>query len=127
MRDFVFVGRFGLAAAACGVALSLAWPVAAAQKPAPAATDAPAAAPAPKPAAPAAKPAAPAAVTPAPAGAPPAAGSDQTIASPWVKLCDTEPASKKEMCIVSQEIHSNTGQFVVSATIRQITGDDKIW
>jgi invasion protein IalB len=43
-----------------------------------------------------------------------------------VKLCDTEPTSKKEMCIVSQEIHSNSGQFMVSATIRQITGDDKI-
>ena len=46
--------------------------------------------------------------------------------SPWVKLCDTDPASKRELCVVIQELRAETGQFIASATIRQITGEPKI-
>jgi invasion protein IalB len=121
MRDPVLVGRYGLAAAVFGVALSLALPVVAAQKPAPAAGDAPAAGAAgPAPAA-----AAPAAAAPAAAAAGPA--PDQGGGAPsWVKLCNTDPTTKKELCLVIQELHADSGQFIASATIRQITGEDKI-
>jgi invasion protein IalB len=44
----------------------------------------------------------------------------------WVKLCNTDPASKKELCLVIQELRAETGQFIASSTLRQITGDDKI-
>jgi invasion protein IalB len=82
--------------------------------PAPAA---PAAAPAPAPA-PAIAPAP--AVVPAPAAA---AGGDQ---SAWVKVCSTDPTSKKELCEVVQELHAQTGQFIAAGQIQQITGDAKI-
>jgi invasion protein IalB len=122
MRDFVFVGRFGLIAAACGIAALLALPAAAAEKPAagaPATDDSGGAAPVVKPAPkPVAKPAA--------AAPPAAAGAPDSAATAWVKLCDTDPNTKKELCIVTQELHANSGQFIASATIRHVTGEDKI-
>jgi invasion protein IalB len=51
----------------------------------------------------------------APAGAEPA----------WAKLCNTDPASGKELCLTIQEIRADTGQFIASATIRTIAGDNK--
>jgi invasion protein IalB len=56
------------------------------------------------------------------AAAPPPPAPD----SPWVKLCNTDPASKKELCLVIQELKADTGQFIASAAIRQITGEPKI-
>jgi invasion protein IalB len=75
---------------------------------------------APAPAPDATAPAAAAPPAPAPGGA--GAAPEQT----WVKLCNTDPASKKELCLIIQELHAETGQFIASATIRQITGDTKI-
>ena len=45
--------------------------------------------------------------------------------SPWAKLCNTDPASGKELCLTIQEIRADTGQFIASATIRTIAGDAK--
>jgi invasion protein IalB len=45
--------------------------------------------------------------------------------SPWAKLCNADPASGKELCLVIQEIRADTGQFIASATIRTIAGDTK--
>ena len=60
-----------------------------------------------------------------PAGGSPGAGAASDQPS-WVKLCNTDPASKKELCLIIQELRAETGQFIASATIRQITGDPKI-
>jgi invasion protein IalB len=57
----------------------------------------------------------------APAAAPPAGGPE----SPWAKLCNTDPATGKELCLTIQEIRADTGQFIASATIRTIAGDTK--
>ena len=46
--------------------------------------------------------------------------------SPWTKLCNTDAATKKELCLVIQELKADTGQFIASATIRQVTGEEKI-
>lgn len=56
----------------------------------------------------------------APAAAPP--GGPE---SPWAKLCNTDPATSKELCLTIQEIRADTGQFIASATIRTIAGDAK--
>ena len=56
---------------------------------------------------------------PAPAAQPP------TPEAPWAKLCNTDPASGKELCLTIQEIRADTGQFIASATIRTIAGDAK--
>lgn len=74
---------------------------------------------------------------PAKPAAPAAADSDQQPGGPppptaaggqpaWVKLCNTDPASKKELCLTLQELRAETGQFIASATLRQVSGDDKI-
>jgi len=106
---FAPVGRRGLSVLAVSAALSLGLTLSAAAQAAPPA--APAAAPAPAPAAP-------------PPGPPPAAGpGDQPS---WVKVCNTDPASKKELCLVIQELRAETGQFIASATIRRFTGDSKL-
>lgn len=54
---------------------------------------------------------------PAPAPATPEAA--------WAKLCNTDPATGKELCLTIQEIRADTGQFIASATIRTIAGDAK--
>lgn len=46
--------------------------------------------------------------------------------SPWVKICNTDPASQKELCLVTQELRAENGLFIASATLRQVTGEDKI-
>jgi len=52
---------------------------------------------------------------------PPAAGPD----APWAKLCNADPATGKELCLVIQEVRADTGQFIASATIRTIAGEAK--
>lgn len=42
---------------------------------------------------------------------------------PWTKICTTHKKSKKEICLISQEIRSASGQFLASVAIREIDGD----
>lgn len=93
-------GRLIGAAIASVVILSTA--AMAEDKPAPAPTDKPAA-----------KAAAPA----------PAAASGQAP-SPWIKICGTDPQTKKEGCVVSQELRAETGQPIATISI-QNTPDPK--
>jgi invasion protein IalB len=64
--------------------------------------------------APADKPAAKAAPAPAP----------NASATPWVKICGTDPQTKKEGCVVSQELRAETGQPIATVSI-QNTPDPK--
>lgn len=57
--------------------------------------------------------------------APPAAPA-APVESAWTKLCNTDAATKKELCLVIQELKADNGQFVASATLRQVTGEDGI-
>lgn len=82
------------------------------------------AAPAPKPA-PAAKPAA------KPAQAATAAGSNTTpqISGPqpeWVKLCSSDPQTKKEICQTSRDLRAETGQTLASVAIREDKGGKRL-
>jgi invasion protein IalB len=52
--------------------------------------------------------------------APPAAES------PWAKVCNKDPSNGKELCLVIQEIRADTGQFIASATIRILAGEEKM-
>ena len=47
-------------------------------------------------------------------------------ASLWNKICATDSSSKKELCVVNQEIKADTGQFIASVAIRQVTGEEKM-
>jgi invasion protein IalB len=44
----------------------------------------------------------------------------------WVKVCNVDATSKREVCWVRQELRAGTGQFIASATISQFTGDPEV-
>lgn len=46
--------------------------------------------------------------------------------SPWLKICQTDANTKKELCVVTQEVRAETGQFIASATLRKVTDEDRI-
>lgn len=62
-----------------------------------------------------------AAVSTASAQTPEATGEE----SAWVKVCNVHPQSKKNMCLVTQELRTDTGQFLASVAIREIDGEER--
>lgn len=54
----------------------------------------------------------------------PGASSD-TPDSPWVKVCNTDPKANKKICLITQELRTNTGQFLASVAIREIDGESR--
>jgi invasion protein IalB len=103
---FAFSPRPRAAALLAGAAIMLAGGVAEAQQPQPR---------------PAAGPAVPSA--PVPAVQPP---STANAAQPeWVKVCSTDPASKKEVCLISRDVRAETGQTIASVALREIKGEAK--
>ncbi|ALK09284.1 invasion associated locus B family protein [Blastochloris viridis] len=71
------------------------------------------------------KPAQPQAGQPAPQQGQQAPQQAQVISTSWTKLCNTDPQAKKEICLITQEIRAETGQFLASVAIREIEGDPK--
>ncbi|MDQ0315670.1 invasion associated locus B family protein [Amorphus orientalis] len=57
-----------------------------------------------------------------PVSAQEAAEQDQ---NPWVKVCNTDPNTQKEVCLVTQELRTDRGQFMASVAIREISGEDR--
>lgn len=41
----------------------------------------------------------------------------------WLKVCSTDPQVKKEVCIVKQDLLTNTGQFLASMQLREVEGE----
>ena len=64
---------------------------------------------------------APAATAPAPDAAAPAAPTNAAGASsnaPWLKVCGTDPNTKKEACVLTQEIRAESGQAIASVSLQ---------
>jgi invasion protein IalB len=63
------------------------------------------------------------------AAAAPQAGAAQAGAAPapqWIKLCSPDPTTKKNLCLIQEEIYADTGQLIASATIRSVQDDPKL-
>lgn len=43
----------------------------------------------------------------------------------WVKVCNQDPNSKKDVCLTTQEIRADSGQFLASVAVREIGGEEK--
>ncbi|XWN29083.1 MAG: invasion associated locus B family protein [Devosia sp.] len=43
----------------------------------------------------------------------------------WVKICNTDPRSKKTLCLITQELRTPSGQFLASVAIRQSPGEQR--
>jgi len=50
-----------------------------------------------------------------------AQGSDEENA--WLKICNTDPEAKKEVCIITQELRTDSGQLLASVAIRETPGE----
>jgi invasion protein IalB len=47
------------------------------------------------------------------------------IPTPWTKICSKDPQANKEVCLVTQEIRAETGQFLASVAVREVQDDPK--
>ncbi|WP_068089525.1 invasion associated locus B family protein [Polycladidibacter stylochi] len=47
----------------------------------------------------------------------------QSANDPWIKVCNTDPKSKKEFCMITQELRTKTGQLLAQAVVREISGE----
>ncbi|NVK36271.1 MAG: invasion associated locus B family protein [Rhodobacteraceae bacterium] len=47
----------------------------------------------------------------------------QEAESAWVKVCNTDPKVNKQICLVTQELRTNTGQFLSSVAVRQVADE----
>jgi len=45
--------------------------------------------------------------------------------NPWVKICNTDPNAQKEVCLISQELRTDSGQFLSSVAIRETPGEQR--
>ncbi|WP_309388180.1 invasion associated locus B family protein [Chelatococcus sambhunathii] len=43
----------------------------------------------------------------------------------WVKICNTDDKAKKEVCLTSRDVRTETGQNVASIAVRQVSGEPK--
>jgi invasion protein IalB len=60
-------------------------------------------------------------------GAAAAAGANQPPPAPqWIKICSPDPNTKKNLCLIQEEIYADTGQFIASATMRTVQDDPKM-
>lgn len=75
-------------------------------------------------------------VTPAPAAPAPAApqapvAQDPNVTqavgvpTPWTKICSKDPQAGKEICLITQELRAETGQFLASVAVREVQDDPK--
>jgi invasion protein IalB len=51
------------------------------------------------------------------------AAAQQAADSPWVKICNTDPSSQQKVCLITQELRTDTGQFLASLAIREVDGE----
>ncbi len=65
------------------------------------------------------------ALTPAHAQDQQQAGGDNNLGN-WIKICTKDKqADNKDVCLVTQEVRSDTGEFMASVSIREVSGEDK--
>jgi invasion protein IalB len=57
----------------------------------------------------------------------PVFAQDAAAPSPddWIKICNTDPKTKKQICITNQELRTDDGQFMASVAIREISGEER--
>jgi len=60
----------------------------------------------------------------APQTAAPQPTAPQAPTSPWLKVCNTNPETNAEICVVTQELRAETGQPIAVVTL-QIAGEGK--
>jgi len=47
------------------------------------------------------------------------------VPTPWTKICSKDPQANKEICLITQELRAETGQFLASVAVREVQDDPK--
>jgi len=47
----------------------------------------------------------------------------QDVDDAWLKICNTDPQAKKQVCLITQELRTDAGQFLTSVAIRETPGE----
>ncbi|WP_075221262.1 invasion associated locus B family protein [Acuticoccus yangtzensis] len=55
----------------------------------------------------------------------PASAQDAENENAWVKICNRDAEANKELCLITQELRSQNGQFLASAAIREFEGEQR--
>ncbi|MEM9222084.1 MAG: invasion associated locus B family protein [Pseudomonadota bacterium] len=53
----------------------------------------------------------------------PAAAQGEQPADAWVKICNSDPKAQKKVCLITQELRTEQGQFLASIAIRETPGE----
>lgn len=61
------------------------------------------------------------ALAPKPDGVP--AAATDSVLDDWVKICSSDPASKKEVCQTTYDLRAPTGQFLANFTLMEASGE----
>lgn len=56
-------------------------------------------------------------------GSVPAAAQSEEDENPWVKICNNDPQAQKPVCLITQELRTDQGQFLASIAIRETPGE----
>lgn len=51
----------------------------------------------------------------------------QVLATKWTKICQTNEQTKKETCVVTQNLHAETGQMLAAVTVIEEKGAQKLF
>jgi invasion protein IalB len=43
----------------------------------------------------------------------------------WIKICNTDPQANKDICLITQELRTDAGQFLASIAIRETPGETR--
>lgn len=52
-----------------------------------------------------------------------AQGQQPAPENAWLKICNTDPQANKELCLITQELRTDAGQFLASVAIRETPGE----
>lgn len=52
-------------------------------------------------------------------------GAQQQPESAWIKVCEKEPTTDRDVCVVTQEIRNQDGAFLASAGVRMYADEDE--
>ena len=50
---------------------------------------------------------------------------DQDADNLWVKLCNIDEETNRELCLITQELRTATGQFLASVALREISDEER--
>lgn len=51
----------------------------------------------------------------------------QVLATKWTKICQTNDQTKKETCVVTQNLHAETGQMLAAVTVIEEKGSQRLF